>query len=118
MGNRVFGVSVDCANAAMLAEFWSRVLGREVADGATIDTAVVPAGDDPARGPRLGFHRVPEPKTSKNRLHLDLITSDFDAETARLLAVGAVKVNEICQNGARWLTFLDVEGNEFDLIAG
>jgi hypothetical protein len=118
MGNRVFGVSVDCANAAMLAEFWSRVLGREVADGATIDTAVVPAGDDPARGPRLGFHRVPEPKTSKNRLHLDLITSDFDAETARLLAVGAVKVNEICQNGARWLTFLDIEGNEFDLIAG
>jgi hypothetical protein len=78
----------------------------------------VPAGDDPARGPRLGFHRVPEPKTSKNRLHLDLITSDFDAETARLLAVGAVKVNEICQNGARWLTFLDIEGNEFDLIAG
>jgi hypothetical protein len=118
MGNRVFGVSVDCANAAMLAEFWSRVLGREVADGATIDTAVVPAGDDQARGPRLGFHRVPEPKTSKNRLHLDLITSDFDAETARLLAVGAVKVNEICQNGARWLTFLDIEGNEFDLIAG
>jgi hypothetical protein len=118
MGNRVFGVSVDCANAAMLAEFWSRVLGREVADGATIDTAVVPAGDDPAHGPRLGFHRVPEPKNSKNRLHLDLITSDFDAETARLLAVGAVKVNEVCQNGARWLTFLDIEGNEFDLIAG
>jgi hypothetical protein len=89
-----------------------------VADGATIDTAVVPADDGPAHGPRLGFHRVPEPKSSKNRLHLDLITSDFDAETARLLALGAVKVNEVCQNGARWLTFLDIEGNEFDLIAG
>jgi hypothetical protein len=60
----------------------------------------------------------PRTKTSKNRLHLDLITSDFDAETARLLALGAVKVKEICQNGARWLTFLDIEGNEFDLIAG
>jgi predicted enzyme related to lactoylglutathione lyase len=118
MGNRVFGVAVDCANAATLAEFWSQVLGRPMADGETIDSAVVPADDDPAHGPRLGFHRVPEPKTSKNRLHLDLITSDFDAETARLLALGAVKVKEICQNGARWLTFLDIEGNEFDLIAG
>jgi hypothetical protein len=36
----------------------------------------------------------------------------------RLLALGAVKVKEICQNGARWLTLLDIEGNEFDLIAG
>ena len=40
MGSSVFGVAVDCANAATLAEFWSRVLGRPVADGATIDTAV------------------------------------------------------------------------------
>jgi hypothetical protein len=112
------GVAVDCANAAMLAAFWSRVLGRPVADGATIDTAVVPADDDRSHGPRLGFHRVPEPKTSKNRLHLDLIAGDFDAETARLLALGAVKVNDVCQNGARRLTFLDIEGNEFDLIAG
>lgn len=56
MGSSVFGVAVDCANAAMLAEFWSCVLGRPVADGATIDTAVVPADDGPAHGPRLGFH--------------------------------------------------------------
>jgi hypothetical protein len=33
-------------------------------------------------GPRLGFHRVPEPKSVKNRLHLDLITTEFDAETS------------------------------------
>jgi hypothetical protein len=54
MGSSVFGVAVDCVNAAMLAEFWSRVLGRPVADGATIDTAVVPADDDPAHGPAWG----------------------------------------------------------------
>jgi hypothetical protein len=88
-----------------------------VADGAAIDTAVVPADDDRSHGPGLGFHRVSEPRTSKNRLPLDLITGDFDAETARLLALGAVKVNGVCQNGARWLTFLDIEGNEFGLIA-
>jgi hypothetical protein len=47
------------------AEFWSRVLGRPLADGATIDTTVVLADDDPAHGPRLGFHRVPEPNPAK-----------------------------------------------------
>ena len=70
---------------------------------------VVARAADPSR---------PRTKTSENRLQLDLITSDFDAETARLLALGAIKVKEICQNGARWLTLLDIEGNEFDLIAG
>jgi hypothetical protein len=94
------------------------VLGRQVADGATAEHAVLPADADPAHGPRLAFHRVPEPKTSKNRLHLDLIAADFDAETARLLALGATKLNNITQGAARWSTFADIEGNEFDLIAG
>jgi hypothetical protein len=45
---------------------------------------------DPETGtaPRLGFHRVPEPKTVKNRLHLDLITDDFDREKQRLIDLG------------------------------
>jgi hypothetical protein len=77
----------------------------------------VPADADPAHGPRVwGFHRVPGAENQQNRLHLDLISSDFDAETARLLAMRAVKVNEVCQNGARWLTIMDIERNEFDLI--
>jgi hypothetical protein len=42
----------------------------------------VPTDADPAHGPRRAFHRVPEPKTSKNRLHLDLIAADFDARIA------------------------------------
>jgi hypothetical protein len=52
MGSNVLGVALDCANAATLAEFWSRVFGRPVAAGATIDTAVVSAHDDPVHGPR------------------------------------------------------------------
>jgi len=118
MSNTVFGVAVDSANAATIAGFWAQVLGRQVADGATAEHAVLPADADPAHGPRLAFHRVPEPKTSKNRLHLDLIAADFDAETARLLALGATKLNNITQGAARWSTFADIEGNEFDLIAG
>jgi hypothetical protein len=61
---------------------------------------------------------VPEPKSIKNRLHLDLITSDFEAETARLLALGATTARQVEKNGARWTTLLDPEGNEFDLVAG
>jgi len=61
---------------------------------------------------------VPEPKTVKNRLHLDLISDTFDAETARLLRLGARRLRDLLRDKARWTTFADIEGNEFDLIAG
>jgi hypothetical protein len=54
----------------------------------------------------------------KNRVHLDLITTEFEAETGRLVGLGAQKVRDIEEHGNRWTTFADVEGNEFDLIAG
>jgi hypothetical protein len=49
---------------------------------------------------------------------MDLITTDFEVETERLLALGADKLRDIEQGDARWTTFADIEGNEFDLIAG
>jgi catechol 2,3-dioxygenase-like lactoylglutathione lyase family enzyme len=118
MSNTFFGVAVDCADAAALARFWADVLGRVVADNPSHEHAVVLVDDEGVRGPRLAFHQVPEPKTVKNRLHLDLITTEFEAETERLIGLGARKVRAIDQGGARWTTFGDIEGNEFDLIAG
>lgn len=118
MSNTFFGVAVDCADAAALARFWAEVLGREVADHPTREHAVVLVDGKGAHGPRLAFHQVPEPKTVKNRVHVDLITADFEGETARLIGLGARKIRDIEQNGARWTTFGDIEGNEFDLIAG
>jgi len=73
MSNTFFGVAVDCADAAALARFWAEVLGREVADHPTQEHAVVLVDGEGVHGPRLAFHQVPEPKTVKNRLHLDLI---------------------------------------------
>jgi hypothetical protein len=64
------------------------------------------------------FNKVPEPKTVKNRLHLDVISDTFDAETERLLNLGAQRLSDIQRDKARWTTFADIEGNEFDLIAG
>ena len=117
MSSTFFGASFDASDAARTARFWAEVLDRRVADGADERDAVVEAGD-PGGGPRLAFHQVPEAKTVKNRFHPDLITSDYQGEAARLLALGASKLNEIERGGARWTTFADVEGNEFDLIAG
>jgi catechol 2,3-dioxygenase-like lactoylglutathione lyase family enzyme len=118
MSNTFFGIAFDCDDAAAVARFWAEVLGREVADDPTREHAVVLVGSTGEHGPRLAFHQVPEAKTVKNRLHLDLITADFEAETDRLLALGAHKIRDIEQGGARWTTFGDIEGNEFDLIAG
>jgi predicted enzyme related to lactoylglutathione lyase len=109
---------VDCGDAAGLARFWADVLGRQVADHPTRDNAVVLVDDDATHGPRLAFHQVPEPKTVKNRLHFDLITTDFDAETERLIGLGARAIRDFKEGGGRWTTFGDIEGNEFDLIAG
>jgi predicted enzyme related to lactoylglutathione lyase len=115
MSTTLFGLSYDTADAATVAIFWAEVFGTAVESGATGDNAIVPASGS---YPRIGFHRVPEGKTVKNRLHLDLLTDDFASESARLTGLGARVVNEVTAGDARWTTFADVEGNEFDLIAG
>jgi predicted enzyme related to lactoylglutathione lyase len=116
MSSTVFAVSFDAHDAQAVASFWAAVLGRTVADGANGDNAAINA--DPAvPGSRISFHSVPEGKTVKNRMHFDLITTDFDAEVDRLIGLGATKLNEI-NAGSHWATLADPEGNEFDVIAG
>jgi predicted enzyme related to lactoylglutathione lyase len=116
VSSSVFGISFDAHDAPAVASFWAAALGRTVADGASSDNATVSA--DPAiPGSRIGFHRVPEGKTVKNRMHLDLISTDFDAEITRLTGLGATRLNEV-NGGAHWVTLADPEGNEFDVIAG
>jgi len=101
-----------------LAGFWAAVLGRQVAANATADHAVLPAGDGAASGPRIIFNKVPEPKIVKNRVHLDIVSDTYEAEAERLLSLGAQRLNEVEKGRSRWTTFADIEGNEFDLIAG
>ena len=79
--------------------------------------------DDPVdeRGAGLGrrilFQAVPEPKTVKNRVHLDLLVGpeDHDAEVERLLALGATVVSVHDGQEGRWTLLVDPEGNEFDV---
>jgi len=87
MSNSLFAVAIDCANAPALARFWADVLGRQVAEDSTSEHVVLLVGDGDTSGPRIVFNKVPEPKTVKNRLHLDLVTEWFQDETERLITL-------------------------------
>ena len=80
------------------------------------DAAVLPS-DLVSASPRLVFHQVPEDKIVKNRVHLDLSTTDLDAETERLEHLGATIMRDVAEPGYHWITMADPEGNEFDLIS-
>ena len=109
MGIKLAQVTFDCADPPGLARFWADVVGGSVAKGANEQLALVRGGDVPT----LLFLRVPEAKTAKNRVHLDLGTADLETERARLLALGASHVHDKEEWGFTWATFLDPEGNEF-----
>jgi predicted enzyme related to lactoylglutathione lyase len=108
----------DCADAAKLADFWARVLDRTVDEGASSDFATIGTANNAAAGPSWMFVKVPEGKTAKNRVHPDLVADDLDAEVDRIVARGAWKKAEYEEDGARWWTLADPEGNEFDVVAG
>ncbi|MEU8864531.1 VOC family protein [Streptomyces umbrinus] len=86
------------------------------------DAAAVRHPDDPydkdsgtGLGRRLLFQRVPEPKSVKNRLHIDVHTGDRprEAEVARLTGLGAAVLREVKEQGGEWVVMTDPEGNEF-----
>jgi hypothetical protein len=113
MAISLIAISLDGADITKLAGFWAEVLEQPVNPGATETSAAITTLD----GLRLLFHRVPEGKVVKNRVHPDLATTDYEADTDRLIKLGAVQLNDIEQGGNRWRTFADPEGNEFDLVA-
>ena len=106
----VAAVAVDCRDPAGLARWWSRLLGGEVeVDDNGVATLRVPGG------PVLDFGAVPEAKAGKNRLHLDLRSSDFAAAIEQALALGATRADDVYR-GDRWRVLRDPEGNEFCIL--
>jgi predicted enzyme related to lactoylglutathione lyase len=118
MSISLLGISFDARDAVQLAQFWAQALHRTVSDGATEDFASIAADTDSRLGPFLMFHKVPEGKTVKNRVHVDLQAADVMAEGDRLTSLGAKQIRSLAENNNRWISFLDPEGNEFDLVAG
>jgi uncharacterized glyoxalase superfamily protein PhnB len=116
MTSRIAAVTFDCRHALSLAEFWAQVLGRQVSSGPPAPSesfASLAPGDDGS--PLMMFLQVPEDKTAKNRMHLDLAVVDRAGEVARLTALGATHLYDKDEWGITWTTLSDPEGNEFCL---
>ncbi len=139
-----FQVTIDCADPDRLARFWATALGYKLQDPPpgfatwpdflrsigvpeeawTSRSAIV---DPDGVGARVFFQRVPEPKTAKNRVHLDVNVGGgrstpieerrrrVDAEVERLLGMGATKLRAAEEHGEYWVVMRDPEGNEFCL---
>ena len=125
MASKLTELAIDCADPHALARFWCSVLDYEVQaeeDGCvTIGSPLVPEGrkrPGPVP-PTLTFAQVPEGKTVKNRLHLDLNPTDRDQddEVRRLLDLGA-RPADVGQGETSWVVLADPEGNEFCVLAG
>lgn len=105
-------INLDCADVAAQADFWSRALGVPVDDNDG-NAFMRTIGYGREALPRMMFLAVPEKKTVKNRMHLDLTTDDRAAEVARLVALGATSLRDHDEWGIRWTVLADPEGNEF-----
>jgi catechol 2,3-dioxygenase-like lactoylglutathione lyase family enzyme len=142
---REFQVTFDCADPAALSGFWAEVLGYRIQDppegfdswDAALEAFGVPEEqrndasailDPTGSGPRVFFQRVPEPKTAKNRVHLDVraapgLSGDermaaLEEECDRLVALGASRISRMepslpLQEGH--IVMADPEGHEFCL---
>ncbi|MFD9093717.1 VOC family protein [Streptomyces collinus] len=111
MTSKIRHVTVDCADAYALGTFWSKVLEQPLHEDDH-------PGDEMALIESAGllFVTVPDAKTVKNRVHLDLQPQDRsrDEEVERLLALGATQVDDQRRpDGTGWVVLADPEGNEF-----
>jgi Glyoxalase-like domain len=118
-------VTFDCSDALTVGRFWSAAVGRPLDPESTSEFASIgfhgrrnregwaPVERD--ADPTWLFTQVPEPKTVKNRVHLDVIAADPEAEIARLVELGATRVADRDEYGYSWTLMADPEGNEFDL---
>lgn len=140
-----FTITFDAADTMALSHFWKEALGYEFelppaefetwdefADKMGIpeeDRDRIAAIEDPdGRGPRLLFLKVPEGKTAKNRMHLDVHARDersggpdqqraaVEAEVDRLVALGATAGDSHDEHGSIWTVLRDPEGNEFCVV--
>jgi hypothetical protein len=109
-------LTVDCGAPLPLADFWCGVLGYRLG-GTEDDTVWI---EDPAgNGWTMLFLVVPEGKSVKNRLHLDLRPpASMEDEVVRLEALGASSVRLVAEGGSFWTIMADPEGNEFCVLRG
>lgn len=118
MSLRIQCLCVDTTDPARLAAFWQSTLGWRPTYADADEVVLEPPAGSREDGvvPDLLFLRVPEEKASKNRLHLDLRPEDHTAEVARLVGLGARRVDVGQGADVSWVVLADVDGNEFCVL--
>lgn len=129
MSVRWYTIVIDCRDVAAQARWWAEVLDWRIVYEAEDEVVIVPprALDESRQipldeqGPGLVFVPVPEGKTVKNRLHIDLAPGPDDdqaAEVQRLIDLGARRVNVgQDESTVTWVVMADPEGNEFCVLS-
>jgi hypothetical protein len=115
--SRLAAVVIDAVQPGLIADFWCAVLGWQVAG--QDDDGVITIGPAGRSWPAIDIAPVPETKTIKNRLHLDLRADGVPvaAELDRLLSLGARPADVGQPADASWVVLADPEGNEFCLLS-
>jgi hypothetical protein len=109
----ILSVVIDCADPDRLAPFWAEALGYQNV-WSNGEFVVLASGKDGV--PNLLLQRVPEAKVAKNRVHLDLLAPDLEAEIQRMVGLGATRGADFAIEGiVRWNIMTDPDGNEFCL---
>jgi predicted enzyme related to lactoylglutathione lyase len=101
---------LDCNDVDVMVDFWGQLLGLEQKlrfPGYAWMSRMTEGGQS------LAFQQVPEPKTVKNRMHLDMGSSDPEAFVARVEALGGTRLQDHEISGFSWTVCADPEGNEF-----
>ena len=111
MTTDIAAITFSCQDPRKVAEFWAHVLRLNVAATADSGSAAILA-DTP-----LYFRRSQHESTAENNIHLDLSTDDLDGDATRLRELGATEVRRNKWHSTESITFRDIEGNQFDLIA-
>jgi hypothetical protein len=116
MTSRLAVIAIDAVHPRVVADFWCGVLGWHVAGE---DEGVVSIAPPDGSWPTIDVCPVPEGKTVKNRLHLDLRADGLSTrdELDRLLGLGARPADVGQAADATWVVLSDPEGNEFCLLA-
>jgi hypothetical protein len=115
---RWHSICIDSTDPASLAAWWAELLGWRITFEESDEIVLEPPAGSPADGisPDLVFCRVPEAKTVKDRLHIDLRPEKQAAEVARAEAMGARRVDVGQGTDKTWVVLADPEGNEFCIL--
>jgi predicted enzyme related to lactoylglutathione lyase len=115
---RLDSVTIDCRDPERLAAFWASVFGTAEAWRGGDPVQYIDLGST-AGSPVLRFQRVPEPKTVKDRIHLDLRVDDVEEACRRVISLGGARVEQgdFREYDVVFRVMLDPEGNEFCLVS-